>query len=152
MHVMPLADSRARAEKVAYLRAVAGLSWSRIRDECGFKSVGAAQQAYKAHLRRNPPPNGATVFSELLERNRFRSAQGVVALARAQAAGDHATVASLIRALSSNDAELARWFDIGSETVNININTTATQIIEDARRRLLEVVDAEVVEQKELTQ
>ncbi len=40
-HVMPLADARARAEKVAYLRAVAGLSWSRIRDELGFTSVGA---------------------------------------------------------------------------------------------------------------
>lgn len=86
---MPLADSRARAEKVAYLRAEAGLSGSRIRDECGFKSVGAAQQAYKARIRRNPPPSGATVFFELLERNRFRSAQGVLALARAQAAGDH---------------------------------------------------------------
>ncbi|ORB40944.1 hypothetical protein BST40_21790 [Mycobacterium persicum] len=143
---MPLADARARAERVVYLRAVAGLSWSKIRDELGFKSVGAAQQAYKAHQRRNPPPSSEAVFAELLERNRFRSSQGTVALARAQAAGDHASVASLLRALASNDAELARWFAIGSDTLNVNINTTATQIIAEARERLLAVVDAEVVD------
>jgi hypothetical protein len=150
--VMPLADARARAEKVAYLRAVAGLSWSRIRDELGFTSVGAAQQAYKAHRRRNPPPSAEAVFAELLERNRFRSGQGTVALARAQAAGDPSAVASLLRALASNDADLARWFGIGSETLNVNINTTATAIIAEARQRLLAVVDAEVIETKELEQ
>jgi hypothetical protein len=82
--VMPLADSRARAERVAYLGAVAGLPWSKIRDECGFTPVGGAQRAYAAHRKRNPIPSGETVFSELLERNRFRSSQGTVALTRAQ--------------------------------------------------------------------
>ena len=33
---MTLAESRERAERVVHLRAIAGLSWSRIRDECGF--------------------------------------------------------------------------------------------------------------------
>jgi hypothetical protein len=149
---MSRAESQARAEKVTYLRAVAGLSWSRIRDELGFTSVGGAQQAYQSHQRRNPPPSAEAVFAELLERNRFRSSSGTVALARAQAAGDHSAVASLLRALASNDAELARWFDIGADTLNINVNTTATAIIEDTRRRLLEVVDAEVVEPREIEQ
>ncbi len=36
---MPLAESRARAERGAYLRAVAGLSWSRIRDAPAARPV-----------------------------------------------------------------------------------------------------------------
>lgn len=150
---MSIADSRSRAERVAYLRAVAGLSWSKIAAECGFKSVGAAQQAYKAHRKRNQTPNGQVVFAELLDRQQYRNQQGTIAMARAQAAGDYSGVASLIRALESNDADLAKWFGIGSETtLNVNVSTTATQIIAETRERLLAVVDAEVIETKELEQ
>lgn len=152
-HVMSLADSRARAERVAHLRAVAGLSWSRIAAECGFKSVGAAQQAYKAHRRRNPLPSSEAVFADLLERQQYRNRQGILAMAKAQAAGDASAVASLIRALEANDADLAKWFGIGSETtVNVNVNTTMSQIVADARQRMREVLDAEVIEPKELEQ
>jgi hypothetical protein len=150
-HVMSLADSRARAERVVYLRSVVGLSWSKVATQCGFTSVGAAQQAYKAHRRRNPIPGGEVVLAELLDRHAHRNQQGNLALAKAQAADDYSGVASLIRALEANDADLAKWFGIGAETtVNLNVNTTATQIIAEARERLLAVVDAEVVEQKEL--
>ncbi|WP_445168766.1 hypothetical protein ACTXG7_05235 [Mycolicibacterium sp. Dal123E01] len=150
---MSIADSRVRAERVAYLRAVAGLSWSKIATECGFKSVGAAQQAYKAHRKRNQTPAGQVVFAELLDRQQYRNQQGIIAMTRAQAAGDYSGVASLIRALESNDADLAKWFGIGSETtLNVNVNTTATQIIAETRERLLAVVDAEVIETKELEQ
>ena len=144
---MPLAESRARAEKVAYLRAVVQMSWSRIRDECGFTSIGAVQQAYKAHRRRYPPPSGEFVFAELLDRQQYRNQQGTLAMAKVQAAGDYSGVASLIRALETNDADLAKWFGIGSDTtVNLNVNTSVSQIIADTRRRLRAVVDAEVVE------
>jgi hypothetical protein len=152
-HVMSLADSRARAERVAHLRAVVGVSWSKIAAECGFKSVGAAQNAYKAHRRRNGLPRGEVVLAELLDRHHHRTQQGTLAMAKAQAADDFSGVASLIRALEANDADLAKWFGIGSETtVNVNVNTTATQIIAEARERLLAVVDAEVVEQREIEQ
>src|SRR5271166_3621507 len=146
-HVMPLAESRARAEKVAYLRAVVQMSWSRIRDECGFTSIGAAQQAYKAHRRRYPPPSGEVVLAELLDRQQYRNQQGTLAMAKAQSAGDFSGVASLIRALEANDADLAKWFGIGAETtVNLNVSTSASQIIADTRERLRAVVDAEVVD------
>ncbi|WP_141245704.1 hypothetical protein LIX17_06770 [Mycobacterium avium subsp. hominissuis] len=151
--VMPLAESRARAERVAYLRAVVGMSWSKIRDELGFKSVGAAQQAYKTHRRRNPVPGGEAVFADLIDRHQHRNQQGMLALAKAQAANDYSGVASLIRTLQSNDAELAKWFGISAETVNVNVKTSsATEIIAEARERLLAVVDAEVIEPKEIEQ
>ncbi|MGV9858527.1 hypothetical protein ACWDTD_07725 [Gordonia sp. NPDC003425] len=53
---MPLRDARARAERVYYLRAVAGLSWSAIRDETGYTSVGGAQRAYKRTWSETPSP------------------------------------------------------------------------------------------------
>ena len=131
----------------ASLRAVVGLSWSKIRDQLDFQSIGAAQQAYKAHRRRYPPPSGEVVLAELLDRQQYRNQQGALAMAKAQAAGDFSGVASLIRALEANDADLAKWFGIGSETtVNLNVNTSVSQIIADTRERLRAVVDAEVVE------
>ncbi len=149
---MPLANSRDRAARVAYLRSVAGLPWSAIRDECGFTSIGAAQSAYKSHRRRNPIPNGEFVFAELLDRHNYRNQQGVLAIRQAQALGDYSVISSLIRALSSNDADLARWFGIDSQTVNVNVSTSVREIISETRARLLAVVDAEVVEPREIAQ
>lgn len=150
-HVMSLADSRARAERVAFQRGVLKLSWSKIRDAEGFSSIGAVQQAYKSHRKRNPTPSGEFVFAELLDRSDFRANRGAVALMRAEKAGDYTSVASLIRALAANDADLAKWFGIGSETtVNVKVSTTATQIIAEAREKLLAVVDAEVIDPREL--
>ncbi|WP_019969763.1 hypothetical protein [Mycobacterium sp. 141] len=148
--VMPRADSQARAERVAYLRNVAGASWSVIRDQLGFRSIGAVQQAYKSHQRRNPLPGGEAVIAELRDRQQYRTQKGTLALERALAAGEYATVAGLIRALAANDADLAKWFGIGSETVNVNVTTTLPQVIAQNRERLLAVLDAEVVDQKEI--
>lgn len=143
---MTHAESRERAERVVHLRSIAGLSWSRIRDECGFKSIGAAQQAYKAHRQRNPLPGGETVLAELRDRQQYRNQKGTLALERALAANEYSTVANLIRALASNDADLAKWFGIGSETLNVNVALSLPQVIAENRERLLAVLDAEVVE------
>ena len=151
-HTMTLAESRERAERVVHLRHVVGLSWSRIATECGFKSVGAAQQAYKSHRRRNPLPGGETVQAELRDRQQYRNQRGTLALERAMTAGEYSTVASLIRALASNDADLAKWFGIGSETVNVNVTASLPQVIAENRDRLMAVLDAEVVEPKEIQQ
>jgi hypothetical protein len=149
--VMPRADSQARAERVVYLRNVAGLSWSVVRDQLGFRSIGAAQLAYKSHQKRNPLPGGEAVIAELRDRQQYRNQKGTVALERAMAAGEFSTVASLIRALAANDADLAKWFGIGSETVNVNVTTSLPQVIAENRERLMAVLDAEVVDTKELT-
>ncbi|KRQ26871.1 hypothetical protein AOT93_10660 [Mycobacteroides sp. H110] len=150
--VMTTADSRARAERVVYLRHVAGASWSVIRDQLGFKSVGAAQAAYKSHQKRNPLPGGEIVLAGLRDRQQYRNQKGTMALERAMAAGEFSTVASLIRALAANDADLAKWFGIGSETVNVNVTTTLPQVIAENRERLMAVLDAEVVDTKEIEQ
>lgn len=151
-HTMTLAESRERAERVAYLRSVVRLSWSRIAAECGFKSVGAAQQAYKSHRRRNPLPGGETVLAEISDRQEYRTQKGTLALERALAAGEYSTVANLIRALAANDADLAKWFGIGSETVNVNVTASLPQVIAENRERLMAVLDAEVVDTKEIEQ
>lgn len=150
--VMPLADSRARAERVVYLRHVVGASWSVIRDQLGFRSVGAAQSAYKSHQKRNPRPTDETVLAGLRDRQQYRNQKGMVALERAMAVGEFSTVASLIRALAANDADLAKWFGIGSETVNVNVTASLPQVIAENRERLLAVLDAEVVDQREIEQ
>lgn len=149
---MPLADSRARAERVVYLRHVVGASWSVIRDQLGFASVGAAQSAYKSDRKRNPLPGGETVLAGLHDRQTYRTQKGTAALERALAAGEFSTVANLIRALAANDADLAKWFGIGSETVNVNVTASLPQVIAENRERLLAVLDAEVVDTKEIEQ
>lgn len=110
--VMPLAESRARAEKVFYLRSVAGLSWSAIRNECGFSSVGGTQNAYKRHLARNPLPDGKATLAEILERKRLSTGVASKALSRAMAADDWSAVASLLRTITASDNELARLFGL----------------------------------------
>lgn len=151
-HTMTLTESRERAERVVHLRTIAGLSWSRIRDECGFKSIGAVQAAYKSHRSRNPLPGGETVLAELRDRQLYRNQKGTLALERAMAAGEYSTVAGLIRALASNDADLAKWFGIGSETVNVNVTASLPQVIAENRERLMAVLDAEVIDTKEIEQ
>jgi hypothetical protein len=59
----------------------------------------------------------------------------------------------LIRALEANDSDLAKWFGIGEETtVTLNVNTSMSQIVADARQRIRGVLDAEVIETKEIEQ
>jgi hypothetical protein len=144
--VMSLAESRARAEQVFVMREVGMQSWSRIRDALGFKSVGAAQQAYKRYQRRNPLPNAESARAGIVERKRVALALALESLADALGGGDHQMVARLIDVFTRADAELARLYGLSRETVDINVTQTAATIIADARERLLAVIDAEVIE------
>lgn len=143
---MSLAESRARAEQVFVMRAVGMQSWSKIRDALGFKSVGAVQQAYKRYNERNPLPNAEAARAEIVERKRVTIGSALKSLADAQKTGDHQMVARMIDVITRADAELAKLYGLSRETVDVNVNTTATQIIAEARERLLAVVDAEVVD------
>ena len=100
---MPLADSRSRAERVFLMRAVGQQPWSKIRDELGFKSVGAAQMAYRRYIKRNPVPDNKSVLAEILERKRSLTEQAITALGKAQKAGDLQAVAALVRAITQSD-------------------------------------------------
>lgn len=150
-HVMPLRDSRARAEKVYYLRAVAGLSWSAIRDQCGYSSVGGAQRAYERHRARNPLPDGNATLGEILERKRLSTGVASKALARAMAAEDWTAVASLLRTITSSDNELARLFGLHAperQHLAVTVAQSPREAIDQARQLTLEsIIDAEVIEQ-----
>ena len=148
---MPLRDSRARAERVFLMRSIGQQPWSKIRDELGFKSVGAAQMAYRRYLRRNPVPDSKSVLAEILERKRALTEQAIAALVKAQKAGDFQAVAGLIRAVTQSDAELARLFGLSQQaqtTVNVTVKQMPSEIIAEAQARLLAVIDAEVVEER----
>ncbi|OMC05679.1 hypothetical protein A5735_05010 [Mycolicibacter heraklionensis] len=142
---MPLRESRERQERVYLLRSVLGLSWSAIRDQEGFKSVGGAQRAYERHRARTPMPDAKTVAAEILERKRFTIGAATAALVRAK---DPRAVAELVRAITAQDAELARMYGLGqTSTVNVNVtHQTPTEIIAEAEKQLLAVIEAEVVE------
>lgn len=160
--VMPLRDSRARAERVFVMRAVGCQPWSKIRDELGFKSVGAAQMAYRRFLARNPVPESTTVFAEIIERKRVTTGAAMTALARAGRDGDRAAVAQLVGVVSRSDAELAKLYGLNAaEELNVHVEHSATAILDRAeadllalakslpgqRPELLAVIDAEVIEE-----
>ncbi|PXW34061.1 UNVERIFIED_CONTAM: hypothetical protein DES50_102686 [Williamsia faeni] len=153
--VMPLRESRARAEKVFVMRSLGGQPWSKIRDELGFGSVGAAQMAYRRFLARNPVPDGKTVFAEILERKRVTTSAALTAMARAERDGDLQAVATLIGVVSRMDAELAKLYGLNRETVHVDLNVSASPgaILDRAEADLLalaqrhpQIIDAEVVE------
>lgn len=135
------------------MRAVGMQSWSKIRDALGFKSVGAVQQAYKRYNERNPLPNAEAARAEIIERKRVTVGAALKSLAEAQKAGDHQTVARMIDVITRADAELAKMYGLNApDKLDVNISQTPTQIIAEARERLLAVVDAEVIEPKEIEQ
>ncbi len=149
-------DSRQRAAEAFQLRA-SRLSWKEVCDRLGYRSVGAAQTAvdrYVARERREAttpkatPTSIATHKAGIETRTRALSQRFVTAFR----SGDDNTLIALNREIVRNEAELARLGGMYEpEQVNVNVTQTTTAIIEDARRRLLDIVDAEVVQPKELT-
>jgi hypothetical protein len=137
-HVMPLRDSRARAERVFILRAIEGRPWSFIRDAERFGSVGSAQMAYRRFLTRNPVPDGKTALAEIIARKRFATGTALRAMAEAQAAGDHQMVATLMAAVTRDDAELAKLFGLNApERAEVDLRVST----EDNRKRLLALAE-----------
>lgn len=145
--VMPLAESRNRAERVFLMRAVGQQPWSRIRDELGFGSVGAAQMAYRRYLKRHPVPDSENILAEILERKRAMTEQAITALGKAQKAGDLQAVANLVRAVTQSDAELARMFGLNAPVKSeITVRKSPVEIITAMREELMAALDVEVVE------
>jgi hypothetical protein len=143
-------DSRARAKEAFDLRA-SRHSWREVCDRLGYRSVGAAQTAVNRHVareRREATPTSIETHKAGIE-TRTRALNH--RFAAAFRSGNDDTLIGLNREIARNEAELAKLAGMYEPaTVNVNIHTTATQIIADARERLLAVVDAEVIEQKEL--
>ncbi len=146
--VMPLARSRARAEEVYYRREVGLQPWSQIRDALNFKSVGAAQQAYRRYLERNPIPNADDVAAAIVARKRRSLAAATRALEEAEAVGDFRAVARLVDTITRADASLAQMFGLQRATVDVNVthHQTASEVLTAATERLHQIIDAEVVD------
>jgi hypothetical protein len=150
--LMPLKDARARDEQVWLARELGSQSWSRIAEQYGYSSVGGAQRAYTRYVARHPTPDPMAVLAGIIERTRTTNGIAMAELTKAVRDGDRPAIVGLIGAINRNDVALARVCGLGRETVtvDVNIQQTPAEIIESTRQRLLEIVDAEVVPQKEI--
>lgn len=142
--------SRERAAEAFQLRA-SRFSWREVCDRLGYRSIGAAQSAVNRHverLRREPTTTSIEAHKFAIEtRTRALSQR----FAAAYKVGDDDTLVTLNREIVRNEAELAKLGGFYEpETVNVNVTQTPAAIIAEARERLLAVVDAEVVEPKEI--
>ncbi|MGE4024691.1 hypothetical protein [Mycolicibacterium sp.] len=142
--------SRARAKEAFELRGQR-YSWREIAERLGFRSVGAAQSAVAAHVareRREPTATSIEAHKFGVETRTRALTQRFVAAFRS---GDDDTLVSLNREIRSNEVELAKLGGFyAPDKLDVTVTQTSAAIIEDARRRLLEVVDAEVIEPKEI--
>jgi hypothetical protein len=138
--VMSLSKSRERAERVFVARELRGLSWSRCRDEFGFTSIGAVQQAYNRCLQRNPLPGAESVRAGILARKQHCIGVALESLAAAAADGDHAAVARLVDTVTKCDSELAKLYGLSRETLDVAVQVSASQVIDDAETKLLALV------------
>lgn len=130
-----------------YLRSVAGLSWSAIRDECGYTSNGGAQRAYKRYLDRNPVPDGDTVLAEIIERKRVTTGVATKALARAVSSQDWSAAASLLRTINAQDNELAKLYGLHApERHQHQVAVATADRFDQLERELLATIDGQVIE------
>lgn len=145
-------DSRARAEEAFNLRASRN-SWREVCEKLGYRSVGAAQTAVSRHVERQRREPTTTKIETHKAGVEIRTRALTQRFAAAYKSGDDNTLVALNREIVRNEAELAKLGGMYEpETVNINVRQTPAAIIAEARERLLAVVDAEVVETKELRQ
>jgi hypothetical protein len=144
-------DSRERARAAFDLRA-SRHSWKEICDRLGYRSLGAAQTAVNRHVaRERRDPTRASIESHkhgIEIRTRALSQRFVAAFT----ARDDETLIALNREILRNEAELAKIGGMyAPEQLAVTVTQTPAAIIADARTRLLEIVDAEVIEPKEIT-
>ncbi|WP_165593323.1 hypothetical protein, partial [Mycobacterium lehmannii] len=107
MRVMPLHDSRARAERAFQLRSI-GWSWNRIATELGYASHGAAQTAVKRHQERNGPEAADSSRQSLIESARITAAVLFDRFAAASHREDDKTLALLNGEIARNRDQLAK--------------------------------------------
>lgn len=105
--VMPLRDSRARAERAFQLRAI-GRSWRQIAAELDYRSTGAVVNAVNRHMQREAAEPRETSRRSLIESARITHSVLFDRFAAAVAREDDATTALLSRELARNRDQLAK--------------------------------------------
>lgn len=148
--VMSRHDSRARAEDAFRLRAL-GRTWVEISAELGYRSRGAAQLAVKRLHARQPPASPDAVRRSSAESLRILRAILFERVGAAKRRGDDQTLLGLHRELARNVSEAAKLAGAyAPEEINVRVEQSPRQIIAAAEAQLLAIVDAEVIEQREL--
>lgn len=160
----PRADARARADEAFRLRC-RGHTWQEIADKLGFKSRSSATLAVKRLILRDPPEDAVTARTYTGHAYRQVTATLFESLEAAKTAGDHTAVATIGRAIGEIQEKHAKLTGLHIPVVqqkevevNVQINTTAAAVIDQAEHDLLAiaagtkdagllpVIDAEVVE------
>lgn len=149
--VMSHRDSRARATEALRLRGKRK-TWAEISAELGYRTRDGSRSAVTRLLRSvvlDPALERAASTESLLAQERSLQDRFDEAV---QSGNDDAAV-SLSKELRSLVAERARLHGIYApqrSEVDINVTQTTTSIIREAREKLLAVVDAEVVEPRQI--
>jgi hypothetical protein len=128
-----------------------GHTWATIADTLGYRSVQSAQKAVSAWLRRNPPDDIETLRRAtgdiLIDTiNKLRASLDV-----AIEKGGTTSVAELGRAVFDGCDRYAKL--TGQHIIpptEVNVNVSVTEALAATRRKLLDVIDAEVLDAKEL--
>jgi hypothetical protein len=78
-------------------------------------------------------------LAEIIARKRFATGTALRAMAEAQEAGDHQMVATLMAAVTRDDAELAKLFGLNApERAEVDVRVST----EDNRKRLLALAES----------
>ncbi|WP_156750792.1 hypothetical protein [Mycobacterium sp. 852013-50091_SCH5140682] len=145
--VMDRKSSTERAER-AWRLSLRGRTWQEVADAEGFRSRQSARKAVEKWLQKNP-----TDDIERLRRATGDSLTMVIhtlldSLEKAHEAGRHRDVAELGKVVLDGldkRAKLQGLHIAVPQVVDVNVQTM-TEILTDTRARLLDAIDAEVVE------
>lgn len=135
MRVMPLHDSRARAERAFQLRSV-GWSWNRIAAELGYASHGAAQTAVRRHEARTSGESSDSSRQSLIESARITTAVLFDRFAAAADREDDKTVALLNGEIARNRDQLAK---LTGSYMPVKVNVTTADDVKRLRDEFYEL-------------
>lgn len=144
----PHAASRARAKRAFQLRC-ADTQWADIAELLEFKTPSSAHTAVDRWLKRQPAEDIAAARIYTSGGYRICKAALFEVLADARRRKNTTEVVSITRCLGElldKHARLTGQQVAVAAEVNVNVHTTTAEIIDDTRRRLMDVIDAEVVE------
>lgn len=143
-------DSRSRAEQAFALHAC-GRTWADISRELGYKSRSAACDAVTRLHRATPAASPDVVRRSATETLRLLRSMLFDRVVVAKAAGDDDTLIALHRELTRNLSETAKLHGAyAAQQIDVNVTQTPSELIAEAREKLLAVIDAEVVEPREI--
>ena len=126
------------SENVFLARELKGHTWTKIRDDLGFRSVGAAQEAYRSAIRRNALPNTDAVRAGIVARQVYLIATASSMMETAKEAGDHMAAKGWADTLIKINDQLLRVYG-APIVVDLNVSTSPSEIIDAAEKQLLAI-------------